>query len=213
MKTKKIKVNGISQEIEVSMDGKHIIYKDKEVHQSLVKPNNSRNGFYQVSIESKILYVHRLVAQAFIRNEKPVSYKMVLHINCVTTDNSAENLEWGDFKKLAINREKQGLSGAKNLDYRGKSTISYEEALKIAKRLDAGEFAKDISKEYNVSEMSIARIRKRYCEKKSASPRYTEDVKKNIVKLLEKHPTKRVAEISGIPYETVYKWKRKFMNN
>ncbi len=213
METRTLKINGISQDVEISKDGKQVIYKGKEVHQSLVKAQNSRNGFYQVSIESKILYVHRLVAQAFIRNPKPVSYKMVLHKNCVTTDNDSDNLEWGDFKRLSRNREREGLSGAKNLDYRGKSTISYEEAVKIASRLDNGEFAKDISKEYNVSEMSIARIRKRYCKKKSASPRYSKEVKNNIIKLLDKHPTKRVSEISGIPYETVYKWKRKFLDN
>ena len=78
------------------------------------------------------MYVHRLVALAFVPNPKPVSYKMVLHRNCVSTDNRYQNLEWGNQKALTQNRIKNGLAGAKSLEVRGSSTISYEDALKIA---------------------------------------------------------------------------------
>ncbi len=196
---------GIKEPIQISEDGKKIVFNGREVHQSLVKPKGSEYGFYQVSISGKPLYVHRLVALAYVHNPKPVSYKMVFHKNRVSIDNSKDNLQWGDKAMMAQRAAERNQTTP---EYRGRSTISFDEAVKIAKRLDNGEHAKDICVEYNVSEMSIARIRKRYCDNKIKSVRYDKEIKENILRLCEKYPASQVATITGIPYHTVYRWKK-----
>ncbi len=199
---------GLKEAIEVSESGNVIRYQGKEIHQSLVKAKNHKNGYYQVSIEGKQLYVHRLVAEAFVKNPKPVSYKLVLHLNGNTSDNNANNLEWADKHIAALKRKR--LFGK---EYRGHSKISYEEALKIAERLDNGELAKVICKEYDVSEMSIARIRKRYCKQKAKSVRYPKEIKDNILRLCEKYDPAQVAQITNIPYHTVWRWHKLSLKN
>ncbi|MCW3785882.1 HNH endonuclease [Plebeiibacterium sediminum] len=206
MEFKTIKYPGVKDEIKISEDGSLVEYNGTALHQSLIKSPKSRHGYYQVSIKGVVMYVHRLVALAFVPNPKPVSYKMVLHKNCVSTDNRYQNLEWGNQKALTQNRIKNGLAGAKSLEVRGSSTISYEDALKIAERLDNGELAKIIAKEFNVSEMSIVRIRKRYCKTKTKAIRYPKEIKMNILKLCEHHDPVQVAKITNIPYHTVWRW-------
>lgn len=203
--TKSLRYPGIKEPIEISEDGKTIKYMGKTVHQSLIMPKGAKHGFYQVSISGKPLYVHRLVALLYVHNPKPVSFKRVFHKNRISTDNHKDNIMWGDnsvFSQRLSERNKA------NPEYRGRSVISHEEAKRVAKRLDNGEHAKDICVEYGVSEMSIARIRKRYCTNKVKSVRYTKEIKENIIKLCEKHPASHVAQISGIPYHTVYRWKK-----
>ncbi|MCG8700695.1 MAG: helix-turn-helix domain-containing protein [Bacteroidales bacterium] len=206
------RLNGIRGEVKVNEDGTKITLNGKPVKIHIIKSERHTSGYYACSIEGRSFYVHRIVAEAYVPNLRPVKYRMVLHINGNTLDNHFENLEWGDAAALYKNRvriQKPGV-GVNTIDetFRGSSTISYDEALKIAERLDNGEFAKDICKEYGVSEMSIARIRKRYCKKKSASPRYDKEIKETVLKLAEKYSPNEVAKISGIKYHTVYRWLR-----
>lgn len=63
----------------------------KTLQQHLLKPCN-RNGYLYVTLQKKILAVHRLVAAAFIPN---LEYKpQVNHKNENKADNRVENLEW-----------------------------------------------------------------------------------------------------------------------
>lgn len=51
--------------------------------------------------------VHRLVANAFINNEKDCP--VVMHINNIKTDNRADNLKWGTYRENTIQAEHDGL--------------------------------------------------------------------------------------------------------
>lgn len=201
---KNVFVLGLKDDVKVEKTGQKVFYKDKLVHQSLVKAKNHKHGYYQISVGGKRIYVHRLVAEAFVRNPKPISYKFVIHINGDSTDNTYSNLQWGD--KAMVSDNRKVVYGE---SFRGHSTISYDDALLIAKRLDNGEFAKDICQEYGVSEMSIARIRKRYCTQKTKSIRYPKEIKSNVLRLCEKHDPAHVAKITNIPYHTVWRWVKK----
>lgn len=209
MEFKEIGIPSVKEKIQISEDGNQVVYKGKKVHLSLVKHKNHRNGFYQVSIEGKRLYVHHLVAEAFVPNTHPIAYKLVLHKDCNTINNHYKNLEWGDKKRMLDNRIKNNIQAGsvKDNTYRGSSKISHQEALKITERLKNGELAKDICTEYNVSEMSIARIRKRYI-KQPASIRYSSTVKETAMRLLQKHKPHELVRVVGINYHTLYRWNK-----
>lgn len=50
------------------------------------------NSYYRISVNGKVLYLHRIVAMAFIPN--PHNYKFVTHKDGDTLNNFADNLEW-----------------------------------------------------------------------------------------------------------------------
>lgn len=204
---KKVKLKGLSDFVEINVDGTVIKFQNKVVSQHKVKTSKNSFGYRAVSIQAKSFYVHRIVAQAYIHNNKPITHKYVLRIDNDLSNNHYTNLMWGTGKDLQKKNTKKGTKDEPK--YRGSSSISYDEALKIAKRLDEGEFAKDICIEYGVSEMSIARIRKRYCKSKNVSPRYNDEIKAMVFKLLKKYDAAEVAKMTGLSYHTIYRWKKK----
>lgn len=216
-KLKKVHLPDVPGIVKVNEDGTEIIYGGRKVSIHLIKSGNHSRGFYACSIKGKSFYVHRIVAEAYVQNKRPVVYRWVLHKNGDTLDNHYKNLVWGNASQLYKIRTNLNIPGVgvTNFDekYRGSSSISYEEALSIAERLDRGEYAKDISKEYGVSEMSITRIRKRYCKNKIASPRYDKTVKETVIKLAKKHSLNKVAQITGINYHTAYRWVKNAEGN
>lgn len=207
---KEITLKGIKGVFKVNENGTQVLHDSKPLNIHVIEPKKNKGKYFAVYVGSKNVYVHKLVAEAWIHNPKPVSFKLVLHKDGNTENNHYENLEWANHKLLYQHRVKLGIPGVgvsvREKEYRGSSSISYDEAIKVAQRLDNGETAKDISKEYGVSEMSIIRIRKRYCEKKVASPRYPKDVKNVVLKLNDKYTYKQIASITGIRYETVLRW-------
>lgn len=210
---KVVNLKGTKGDVKINSDGTVVLYNDKPVNQYHLKSKKHSKGYRCCSIEGKQHYIHRMVAEAWINNPHPLTNKLVLHKDCNTLNNDKDNLSWGNTKALYHNRILSKVPGAGVstglLAYRGSSTISYDEALKIADRLDNGETARAISKEYNVSEMSIIRIRKRYCKNKVASPRYPKDIKNIVVQLNQNHSYRSISEITGIRYETVIKWCKK----
>ena len=72
--------------------------KNKTVPLYEIHPRLTRNGYARIYARNsttnkrKDLYIHRLVAEYFIPN--PQHKKYVNHINCIRSDNRAENLEW-----------------------------------------------------------------------------------------------------------------------
>lgn len=62
---------------------------------NLMKPHVTKDGYLRIKLTStgsKMLSVHRVVAEAFLPN--PDSKPMINHINGIKTDNRVENLEW-----------------------------------------------------------------------------------------------------------------------
>lgn len=81
------------QYVSVNKNGIHILRKEMELNQYV----NFR-GYPKVTLRkngiSKIMFVHRLVAEAFIPN--PQNYPQVNHKDEDKTNNNVDNLEWCD---------------------------------------------------------------------------------------------------------------------
>ncbi|WP_319502542.1 helix-turn-helix domain-containing protein [uncultured Draconibacterium sp.] len=157
---KKLNYPGIAYPITVNADGTEIIYRGAPVNQFLVKGKKHRKGHYAVCIENQQIYRSKLVALAWVPN--PNNYPLVLHNNCDTTYDYYRNLNWGTRAMMVQNMQVQGIIGGANPKFRGSSKISAEEAEAIALRLKNGDTGRSIAAEYQVSEMAITRIRKRY---------------------------------------------------
>ena len=62
------------------------------------------NGFLMTDLindsgKRKTVYPHKLVAQTFIKNEKPRKYKVVVHIDGDLSNNCIENLKWTSYSE------------------------------------------------------------------------------------------------------------------
>lgn len=106
----------------------------------------SENGQYK-------LYIHRLVAMAFIPN--PGSLPMINHKDCNPSNNKVSNLEWCDSGYNT--RYGAALGRYKRSPYnRGRATIGPNEAVDIFK---SKETTATLAKKYGLSSREIASIR------------------------------------------------------
>lgn len=91
------------------------------VKEKIKKPTLKDNGYLQVQLyknnKSHNLYVHRLVAEAFIEN--PNYYKTINHKNLNKQDNRVVNLEWCSYGE---NNE----HARKNLNFKSGKAIKIE---------------------------------------------------------------------------------------
>lgn len=82
-------------------DTSYIVYSDgrvwSELRNRFIKAVPIGNGYERVSIHSKPMYLHRVVAETFLPNSE--NKKTVNHKNGNKTDNRVENLEWATYSE------------------------------------------------------------------------------------------------------------------
>jgi hypothetical protein len=72
--------------------------KRRGVYKGFVKPHLSHGEYWRVGLhidgKQKLIYLHKLLAEAFIPNPDPKKYTQVNHKDCNKQNNSLSNLEW-----------------------------------------------------------------------------------------------------------------------
>lgn len=129
---------------------KGVLYKTASIYphsQRYITVSPRING------KNKTLYVHRLVAEAFIPNTngKP----QVNHINGDRTNNRASNLEWVTAKENGSHAARKGLVARGSRQWAAK--LSERDIIKIRSLKGKMQYS-EISKLYGVSEKYIGEI-------------------------------------------------------
>ena len=107
---------------------------------------------------NKRVYVHRLVAKAFILN--PENLFEVNHIDGDPTNNHVSNLEWSTRSEQLLHAYRLGLAQTKVGEESNFAKLTEKQAIEIL--IDKVQMSvKDLCEEYNVTRRTIERLRKR----------------------------------------------------
>ena len=90
------------------------------------KPHVRKDGCNVISINNKLQYVHRLVAEKFIPN--PLNKKTVNHKDGNRSNNHVNNLEWATRRENCEHARLNGLSEKKS---QGVKDLTYEQYLEM----------------------------------------------------------------------------------
>ena len=110
------------------------------------------------------IYFHREVAKLFIKKNSPRD-KFVIHLNHNKTDNNIKNLKWASQKDVSIHQQKSpdkiAYKKVQHSRTRGlKLTLTQVKAIKAVINNPRRKLTyKQIADKYNVSEMTIYRIK------------------------------------------------------
>ncbi|WP_394897654.1 NUMOD4 domain-containing protein [Clostridium butyricum] len=106
----------------------------QKLNEKILKVVVNKSGYVQVALckksKYKNLYVHRLVARAFIDN--PENKKEVDHINTIRNDNRVENLRWVT--------PKENNNNELTIVNRGKKVVCITTGIKFNSIREASEF-------------------------------------------------------------------------
>lgn len=141
---------------EVSRCGKLRTTKGKIVGQWL---SNQGYALARFSNPRQTVRVHRVVAEAFCENPKSLPY--VNHIDCVRSNNSADNLEWcTQWQNLM---HSQSLGRMQRDYWKGKRSpnakLTEQDIVKIREAYAQGGISwESLGKRFSISKRSIGRI-------------------------------------------------------
>lgn len=145
-----------------SMDRKIITVtgKIKNLKGKIIKPHFDKDGYLQISVhknnKQKHGKVHRLVAEAFIKN--PYKKEQVNHIDGNKQNNNVMNLEWCTDKENKEHAKLKGLYNNKGFNNYN-SKLTFKQVNRIREEYKEGRFTmKEIAIKYNVSPQHICDI-------------------------------------------------------
>lgn len=129
----------------------YLVFSDGKIYNNstkkYLKPIENSSGYCYVTLcknkEKKNMYIHVLVAKAFITNNDPEK-NQVNHINRIKNDNRAENLEWTTRSENAIHaiitKNSKKLSREKEIEL----------LIKYCEEFNCCPYANEIYEDYNI---------------------------------------------------------------
>lgn len=129
------------------------ITKDGRVIQNGVERklhSRKSDGYIVTSINNKLRYVHRLVAEKYLPN--PHNLSVINHKDGNTSNNHVDNLEWTTKRKNCEHARLNGLSETKS---QGVTDLTYEQVKSIFDMRRNGETYKSISKQFGRNQRTI----------------------------------------------------------
>ncbi len=145
---------------EVSTDGNIRNFRNKKQ----LKPQRSGNGYFKVNLCKngyvRHLWVHRLVAEAFLSNED--NLPVVDHVDGNKINNRADNLEWCSQKENSVRAWNNGFtpqppirSGEKHQNH----VLTEYQVSEIRELYNAGLHSqRELAKRFSVSQTTIKMI-------------------------------------------------------
>lgn len=94
-------------------------------------PYPIKKGYLISSVGGKRRFIHRLVAEAFVENPKPLEYDQVNHLKGIKTDNRATELAWCNNSINVQHAFDTGLTIPAKGEQNGAATITEEKAMAI----------------------------------------------------------------------------------
>lgn len=131
----------------VSDDGRVWSYKYKRLLSGVM----SRDGYRKIPMGGKVVFVHRLVAEAFV----PGGGEQVRHKDGDKLNNAASNLEWGSCRDNILDKWKHGKMVIGERHHCHKVPLS-----EVAKIRASDKSNSELGRIYGVSRSAIYNIRK-----------------------------------------------------
>lgn len=156
------------------------VYSICHTHPKLLKSHITRSGYVVVGISTdgvkKNRKVHRLVAEAFIKNPKKLP--VVNHIDGNKQNNNVLNLEWVTQQQNAQHAYDTHLE--KRGSEHSKSKLTSEEACRLKVAFLYGESSTELSKKFGINSNGVVAIAvgRSYKDETAGIPNYKLDLNK-----------------------------------
>lgn len=160
-------IKGYEDLYQILSDGNILSFKQNKITgRFLAIKYSKKTGFGSVNLvlngENNYQYIHRLVAESFIKNPQPKVFTMVVHKDGDKSNNAASNLLWTDKEGKFKNQSKYRKKQLKESDMysRKLSNDDVELITHMFKNKTISRQSRKIPALFNVSHMSIQRLTK-----------------------------------------------------
>ena len=168
-KTIKFEEGALQKNYDISNYGRVVSYKENREDGELIKGGKLRN-YATLPVrpfgKSKTFYIHKLVAQYFIENNRPDA-TFVIHIDHNKSNNYVENLKWCTKEEVFAHQKNNPIvieARKKQKEHRSDEghKLTSTEVIRLKKKIfdpKRKSRLKIIAKQFGISEMQLYRIK------------------------------------------------------